>query len=115
MQDLHLQGGTCLPVSSIVGVIHQNAGPWRRAAAKAQDGLMGFVRIPCFAGTAATRQPTHPKGKGSLHSQSPAAPYSTAISDSQQFERCFAPPNCVRCCDCSSLRTANAVPQSPAR
>ena len=65
--------------------------------------------------SSAVRQPTHPKGKGSLHSQSPAAPYSTAISDSQQFERCFAPPNCVRCCDCSSLRTANAVPQSPAR
>jgi hypothetical protein len=65
--------------------------------------------------SSAVRQPTHPKGKGSLHSQSPAAPYSTAISDSQQFVRCFAPPNCVRCCDCSSLRTANAVPQSPAR
>ena len=58
-KDLHLQGGTCLPVSSIVGVIHQNAGPWRRAAPKAQDGLMGFVRIPCFAGPASTRQ-IHP-------------------------------------------------------
>ncbi len=58
-KDLHLQGGTCLPVSSIVGVIHQNAGPWRRAAAKAQDGLMGFVRIPCFAGLASARR-IHP-------------------------------------------------------
>ena len=34
------------------------------------------------------------------------APYSTAISDSQQFVRRFAPSNCVRCCDSSSLATA---------
>ncbi|XOQ32252.1 MAG: hypothetical protein ACFWUL_06845 [Dialister sp.] len=37
------------------------------------------------------------------------APYSTAISDSQQFERRFAPPNCVRCCDCSSPTTFSPI------
>ena len=36
LQDIHLQGGTCLPVFSIVEVIPKHAGPWRRAAPKTQ-------------------------------------------------------------------------------
>ena len=54
--------------------------------------------------------PLHPRGSVSLDSQSPAAPYSTAISDSQQFARRYAPSNCVRCCDSSSLATASGPP-----
>ena len=46
----------------------------------------------------------------SLDSQSPAAPYSTAISDSRQFVCRYAPSNCVRCCDSSSLATASGPP-----
>ena len=39
MQDVHLQGGNLLTgILNRWGVIHQNAGPWRRAAPKAQDG-----------------------------------------------------------------------------
>ena len=34
--------GHLLPIFSIVGVIHRNAGLWRRAAPKAQDGLMSL-------------------------------------------------------------------------
>ena len=45
----------------------------------------------------------------SLDSQSPAAPCSTAISDSRQFVRRYAPSNCVRCCDSRSLATARDV------
>ena len=41
MQDLHLQGGTRLPVFPVCEIVLDHAGPWRRAAAKPQDGLMG--------------------------------------------------------------------------
>ena len=34
--------GNLLPIFSIVGVIHRNAGLWRRAAPKAQDGWLGL-------------------------------------------------------------------------
>ena len=54
-----LQGGTCLPVFSTGEDTRQHTGPWRRAAPKAQDGLMEFVRIPCFAGPASSRR-IHP-------------------------------------------------------
>jgi hypothetical protein len=85
---------------------------WGEVASAARRRGFSLKLLPPFSAItpAASRPPFHPWGSVSLDSQSSAAPYSTAISDSQQFARRFAPPNCVRCCDSSSLATADAVP-----
>ena len=63
MQDVHLQGGTCLPVSSIGGGYPPECRPLEKGRAKGAGWIDGMRESLCCAGLASARR-IHPPAFG---------------------------------------------------